>query len=359
MKFRLICTFGFLAAGAGAQVTNIAITPHAAPGSNPTDKLSSTPAAKRVPAAGAAVVGYVMGSGPAEVHPIFGTAKRPLLGGPAVVPAGAQRLYLPPRQQYVLVEESADEPVGVWTLHRAIALNETPETIAVKGAMAHPDLVAFSPRGDAALLYSQATASVQVLTHMPGEPSLTREISMAGQGTAWQFAITDDGALVVAGVADHSLAFSQDGKSWQPLTTGLTPQAWTFISNTHDFAISDTVQKTIMLVSNLGDAARVFRVLSQGVAADGLAVTKNGDRLIAGNVKAGQVWTIDLKTGTLTPQEGIAKLDSLSSLRDGFTFLLSASPSVSLLRLTALPDSADSAASSGTVVWTQDAKGGR
>ncbi len=182
---------------------------------------------------------------------------------------------------------------------------------------------------------------------------------MAGQGTAWQFAITDDGALVVAGVADHSLAFSQDGKSWQPLTTGLTPQAWTFISNTHDFAISDTVQKTIMLVSNLGDAARVFRVLSQGVAADGLAVTKNGDRLIAGNVKAGQVWTIDLKTGTLTPQEGIAKLDSLSSLRDGFTFLLSASPSVSLLRLTALPDSADSAASSGTVVWTQDAKGGR
>ena len=225
--------------------------------------------------------------------------------------------------------------------------------------MSHPDLVAFSPRGDAALLYSQAAARVQVLIHLPGEPLVSREISIAAQETPSQFAITDDGAVIVAVTADHRLAFSLDGATWQPLITGYTPQAWTFIANTHDFAISDTTQKTVALVSNLGGASKAPRVLSLDVAADILAVTKNGDRLVAANLKAGQLWTIDLKTGTLTPPEAIGKLDSLTSLRDGFTFLLSASPTLSLFRLTALPDSPDPSASSGTRSWTQDAKGGR
>jgi hypothetical protein len=275
------------------------------------------------------------------------------------IPGGAARLYLPPRQQYVLVERSAGEPVSVWSLHRAIASNEAIEPIVVKGAMAHPDQVVFSPRGDAAILYSQEPASFEVLTHLPAEPSLARGISVAALGTPSQLAISDDGAVIVAGLADHRLVFSVNGAAWQPLVIGYTPQAWTFIPKTHDLAISDAGQKTIVLFSNLSDAPTSVRILSQGVAADRLAVTRNGDRLVAANMKAGQIWTIDLKTATLTPEDGFAKLDSLSSLRDGFTFLLSASPTISLLKLSASPDSHDLGASSATVGGTQDGKGGR
>ena len=360
MKFRSIFTFWVVASAAVAQVATISITPHASAAPSPTAKLASTQhEEKRVPTAGAAVLGYVLGPGPAEVHPIFGTATRPQLGAPAAVPTSAKRLYLPPRQQYVLVEQSADEPVAVWALHRAIANSETAEPIAIKGAMAHPDLVVFSPRGDAAVFYSQAAASLQVLTHLPAEPSLSRQFSIAALGTPSGLAITDDGALVVAGLADHSLAFSLDGAPWQPLTTGYTPQAWTFIPRTHDLAMSDVAQQTIVLLSNLSEASKAVRVLAQDVAANRLAVTKNGDQLVAADTQAGQLWTIDLKTATLTPQEGFAKLDTLSSLRDGFTFLLSTSPSLSLLKLAASPDSRDLAVGAGTVGWNQDAKGGR
>jgi len=358
MKFRSSLAFWALTSAVVAQVPTVSITPHT-PRPNPTAKLSSTQEEKRVPTAGAAVLGYVLGTGTAELHPIFGTATRPLLGTQAVVPGGAARLYLPPRQQYVLVERSAAEPVSVWALHRAIASNEAIEPIAVKGAMAHPDLVVFSPRGDAAVLYSQATASLQVLTHLPAEPTLARETSMAALGTPSQLAVSDDGAVIVAGLSDHRLALSINGAAWQPLVIGYTPQAWTFIPKTHDLAISDTAQRTIVLFSNLSDESTAFRVLSQGVAADRVAATKDGEQLVAANMKAGQIWTLDVKTAALTPQNGFGKLDTLSSLRDGFTFLLSSSPNLSLLKLTASPDSHALGAGSATVGWTQDGNGGR
>jgi hypothetical protein len=350
MKFRSSLAFWALTSAVVAQVPTISITPHTP---IPTAKLSSSQEEKRVPTAGAAVLGYVLGTGTAELYPIFGTANRPLMGAPAAVPGGAARLYLPPRQQYVLVERNSVEPLSVWALHKAIASNEAIEPVALKGAMAHPDLVVFSPRGDAALLYSQATASLQVLTHLPAEPSLARETSMAALGTPSQLAVSDDGAVIVTGLAGHRLAFSIDGAAWQPLVIGYTPQAWTFVPKTHDLAISDTAQGTIVLLSRLSDASTAFRVLSQGVMADRLAITKDGDQLVAANMKAGQLWTLDVKTASLTPRNGFPKLDTLSSLRDGFTFLLSSSPSLSLLKLAASPDSHDFAAA------TQDGQGGR
>ncbi len=356
MKFRSSLAFWAVTAAAVAQVPTISITQHT-PSATP--KLSSTQEEKRVPTAGAAVLGYVLASGTAALYPIFGTANRPLLAAQVAIPGGAARLYLPPRQQYVLVERSAAEPLSVWALHRAIARNEAVEPIALKGAMAHPDLVVFSPRGDAAVLYSQATASLQVITHLPAEPSLARETSVASLGTPAQLAISDDGAVIVAGLTDHRLALSMNGAAWQPLVIGYTPQAWTFISKTHDLVISDTAQKTIVLFSNLSEASLAFRVLSQGVAADRLAVTKDGVQLVAANMKAGQIWTLDVKTAALIPQNEFAKLDTLASLRDGFTFLLSSSPSLSLLKLAASPDSHDLGAGSGTVGRTQDGQGGR
>jgi hypothetical protein len=359
MKFRSSLAFWAVTSVAVAQVPSISITPHA-PGPNPTAKLSSTQEeAKRLPKAGAAVLGYVLGPGTAELHPIFGTANRPLLGAQAAVPEGAAQLYLPPRQQYVLVERSTADPVSVWSLHHAIASNEAVEPIALKGAMPHPDLVVFSPRGDAAVLYSQATASFEVLTHLPAEPSLSGKISVAALGTLSQLAVSDDGAVIVASFADHRLLSSINGAAWQPLVIGYTPQAWTFIPKTHDLAISDTAQKTIVLLSHLSDESTAFRVLSQGVAADRLAVTKDGDRLVVANMMVGQIWTLDVKTAGLTPRNGFAKLDTLSSLRDGFTFLLSSSPSLSLLKLSASPDSANLGANSATAGWSQDGKGGR
>jgi hypothetical protein len=368
MKFRrtTACWAGLwvVASVATPQVPIVSIKPQSSLttgsiGSGPAPRLSSTQEERRVATAGAAILGYMPGPGPAQVRAIFGTAHTPRLGEQMVVPDGAKRLYLPPRQQYALLEQSSDEPVAIWLLHRSIANQRAVDVLAVKGAMAHPDLVAFSPRGDAAVLYSQADARLQVVSGLPGQPSLSRQLSTAALGTPSQIAITDDAALVVADLADRGMAFSLNGAAWLPLATGYTPQAWTFIPNSHSLAISDAAQRTILLLPDAAEGSSAFHVLAQNASADRLAAAKDGSQLAAANPSAGQIWTIDLKTGIVTPIEGFAKVDTLSLARDGFTVLLSASPRVSLLKLTGSGDFPGSAAHPETIRLAQDANGDR
>ena len=71
MKFRSILSFSVIASAALAQVPTISIAPRAPSEPSPTAKLASTqerstPEKKRVPTAGAAVLGYLLGPGPAE-----------------------------------------------------------------------------------------------------------------------------------------------------------------------------------------------------------------------------------------------------------------------------------------------------
>jgi hypothetical protein len=359
MKFRcmILCWIAFWAVvPARPQASSVSIKPQESLGSSPspTARLAPTPELKEkhVAIAGRPILGYVLGPGPVEVHTILGAAKAPQLGEQVLVPNDTKSLYLSPRQQYALLEQSSDEPVAVWALHRTVLNQEKQDAIAVNGAIAHPDIVVFSPRGDAAVLYSQAAESLQIVSHLPAQPSLSKQLSTARLGTPSQFAVTDDASLVVAALADGRLAFSVNGADWQPLVIGFTPRAWTFIPNTHDLAISDTAQKMILLLPAVGEASSAIRILAQDVAADRLAVTKNGAQLVAANLAVNpgagqQLWAIDLKTGAVAPQQGFAKLDSLSALRDGFTFLLSISPHVSLLKLTAPSDLYDLAAHAG------------
>ena len=82
--------------------------------------------------------------------------------------------------------------------------------------------------------------------------------------------------------------------------------------------------------------------------ADDLAVTKGGEQLVAANASTGQVWIIDLNTGLVTAKDGTASINTISSLRDGFTFLLSTSHGLSTLKLGAIQELHDPANHAGT-----------
>jgi hypothetical protein len=78
-------------------------------------------------------------------------------------------------------------------------------------------------------------------------------------------------------------------------------------------------------------------MLAHNIAADRLAVTKEGTVLLAASTANNKAWTLDLKT--LTPKSVPASaIDTLISLRDGHTFLLSA-PGLALLNISSESDS--------------------
>ncbi len=322
----------------GAQVRSVGIKPGAplAAGTAVPNLLAG--AETRTSVAGPPVLGYVLGPAPAELHAILGTAKAPQLGGSIAVPENSKRLYLPPRQLYAIVEQSSDDPVAVWRLGTATLIGEKDLLTPIKGGMAHPDLVAFSPRGESAALYSKTLGSLQVVVDLPAKPAIREHFSVALVGELIRIAVTDDGSLIVTEDVTGQVQFATD-KGWRPLSGDYAPLAWSFLPKTHDLVVSDATQKTITLVENVSEAPTAVHILAQGMRTDHLTVTKDGDVIATADSRNGKVWTIQLKTGTVTPVLSSAKVDSLSSLRDGRTFLLSSSPVLSLLKPTASSES--------------------
>ena len=279
---------------------------------------------------GAPVLGFiergVPGDSDPQLFPLLGSAAKPFVGPKLLLPADVDRVYLPPRQQYALLRFESGDRLQVASLSGVAGIGRV---IAVPGFIRQPDFVAFSPSGDAAALYSRASSKIEVLAHLPSEPVLVREISLEAAGQISQLAVTDDGALVASASTDGIVRFSKPERenTWEALSVGFAPGAWSFIPGTHQLVISDPVQKAIVLLSDLDHASATAHVLaSQTAPAESLSVSKDGDRLLLAS-SDGRVSSINLvDPGKVplvldTPNKG--RVDGLFELRDGRSFVLS------------------------------------
>ncbi len=314
----------FFAALASAQVPT-AIQPH---------NVSSGGAAdSRLTGVAAPVLGYVLAAGATDLHPVFAGVAAPKLGATLTPPADTKRFYLPPREQYALVELGSNAPLTVWPMHQEFSTGVPQEPVAIPGALAHPDLVGFSPRGTAAIFYSQSENVLQVVRHLPADLVLTGG-SLTHLLPPTQLAVSDDGDLAVARLEDGTLVSSFQGAAWATVPAGTAVSAWSFVAKTHDLVFSDENKQTVTLLTNTsGEWGASKAVLARNVDADLLASTKDGDQLLAAKRGTGQSWVIDLAAVTVTAQEGKQKTEALIVLRDGFEFLLAASPNVAVVKL--------------------------
>ena len=278
--------------------------------------------------AAAPISGYVAGPGPLEIRAVSTVSQKLRLADPVSVPTGSKQIWLPPRQQYALVEQTANEPLSVWAMHKAVITGASQDLLPIKGATAHPDMVVFSPRGESMLLFSRTSATLQVVNHLPAEPTVSRTLSLPPDATPIM-TVSDDGALIAIARTDGSVLLSS-GEKWTMLPTAFSAQALAFIAKTHDLALSDTAQKTIVIFP---DAGKAYRVLAQDVQADYLATTRGGEQLMAANLTQGHIWTVDLKTLQVSQKEAMTNLHDPSALRDGYSFLLSNSEGLALMRL--------------------------
>ena len=282
------------------------------------------------------ILGYIAGPGPLDLRAIVGTAKTARLGPPITLPASAKHIFMPPREHYVLLEGSASEPLAVWLPTRSNA-----ESTPVSGAMPHPDIVAFSARGEAAALYAKTGDRLQVINGLPGEAVVTAQPGVGKLGEPATFAVSDDGAVVLVQLADGRALTALRGAAWQRLPVADGARTVLFVPKTHNLVVSDTAQQALTLLANVGDkpqGALVGMVSGEGVEADRLAFTKEGGVLLAASSSHNKLWTVDLKTMTPAPASATA-IDTLLPLRDGHTFLLS-SPGLSLLNVSVDRDSA-------------------
>jgi hypothetical protein len=310
----------------GAQTPGVSIRPTmGGPGFGLATGSAPAVAGSRL---GAPVLGFIAGPGPLDVRLILGTAQAAQIGGTVVAPTGTKHIFVPPREHYLLLESTAGEPLAVWSPMRASA-----ESNPVPGASAHPSQVVFSARGDAAAVYTTNNDHLQVINGLPAEPKLSIVPAIGTRGEPFSFAVSDDGQIIVASLADGTALVSVRGSNWQRLPAAYGARAAIFVSRTHNLVISDTAQQTLTLVTAVGESTQSARILAHDLSADRLAVNKEGTILLAASSPQKKVWTVDLTT-TGPASVSSAAIDSLLPMRDGHTFLVSSS-NMELLNLAA------------------------
>jgi hypothetical protein len=312
MKLFLI---GFLGAGFGlAQVPSVAvrITPPNAAG----------PATNQV---GTAILGFTAGPAPLQLSAILGVFGAARISQPVAVPETVTRLYLSARQHYALVEQNSAGPLAIWNLDETVLLDHKVSgdgLVAIAGALPHPDLVAFSPRGESVALYASASRQLQVVAGMPNKAFIKKTQPLESPATITMIAVSDDANVVVTKDSVGDLQVSTGDTNWRPVYGAYSPLAWSFIPNSHDLIISDSQENAVFLIEQ-ADSKNARVVLAENCLPDQLAVTSAGEILAALDSKRSILWTIDLKSLGSNVTTSAQNLNSLTMLRNGNTFIAS------------------------------------
>jgi hypothetical protein len=252
------------------------------------------------------------------LYSMVGSTARPAWGESILLPDATSQVFLPPRQEYALLVTGAG--LSVARLSRS-ALYPGP---LLTNAIARPDRVAFSPVGSGVVLVSNSQRLMQALTYRNGKASVLWSLSLSNPGELVNFTVSDDGELVVATFANQPPLYSLKGSEWQPVATNCAPRAWTFLPGSHDLVLSDRFQNAIVLLPRAESAFVAARVLLlDGGDADLIAANKQGTRVLAARNGKSTIWQIELGSGTAQQLSSRSAVNTLRTLRDGETFLIS------------------------------------
>jgi hypothetical protein len=175
---------------------------------------------------------------------------------------------------------------------------------------------------------------MQALTYRSGQASVLWSLSLSNAGELLNFTVSDDGELVVARFANDPPLYSLKGSEWQPLAMNCAPGAWTFLPGSHDLVLSDRFQNAIVLLPRAEGAAIAVRVLLfEGGDADLITVDKQGTKVLAAINGTSTLWQIELASGTAQRLSSRSAVNTLTSLRDGETFLISVQQPPEVLNL--------------------------
>jgi hypothetical protein len=269
---------------------------------------------------GQPILGYITQSSPLRLRAILGVPGSAVLSGAMLLPANTARVHLAPGQAYALAERRNDDPAVV-----VLKAGSAGTAIPVDGAIQTPDVVAFSPTGQSALLWS-ATAGLQVIGGLPGTPAIVRTVGAAAFPKAIQdAAVSDDGDSVLLASEGGAYQLLRDGTTRQVISSA-DSAALAFLPNSSQAAIGDRRAGSVYLwVTGTGQGSA--SLLSTGLAGlDIMRATVDGQSLWITNPGGNSVWQLDIRTGGVRTFSLPVSPVSLDRLPYGEISLISSAP---------------------------------
>src|SRR5438477_10251292 len=191
-------------------------------------------------------LGFVSGQAPAQLQPILGIPGSARLGSTLSLPSTVTQIHIAPGHAYALVQQGPSNPVSMVLLQGITAQTQNLLLTPIAGAIGQVDLLAFSPVGSSAALYSRQTNELQVLTGLPRSPRLYLKASSVAIPTAPQkLAVSDDARVVL--ISDSAGTVYSVSQSGVPLAVHHSPDisALAFVTQSHDSVICDRSLNTI------------------------------------------------------------------------------------------------------------------
>jgi len=269
------------------------------------------------------VLGFVYTVGGMEARAINGVPGGSSLGLPLPVPAGVTSLAFAPGQKYALAEQTEGASLGLM----AFAGAEPGALVQIAGTIPKPDVISFSPKGAAAALYSAPEGQLQVITGLPRNPQLSRQMTSGELPSAVRLlAIADDGATLLAGTANNSVYLLGSGGA-QLLESVSSLGGMVFTPQSNDALIFDSGAGTLSLLHEVS-GAHSSRVLAQGLTGltGNLAVGTDGRHAVITTSNASHLWEIDLASQAVQEVQLPTPPTMLLPLRLSGHFLLAWQP---------------------------------
>ncbi|MGA8026352.1 MAG: hypothetical protein WB992_04350 [Bryobacteraceae bacterium] len=250
----------------------------------------------------APTLGFIAGPTTNQITPILGIPGAARLGDPLLLPNTVTSVHIAPGHAYALIEQGAGGPICVAIL-RGAALGESIIPLPIAGAIHQADLLAFSPTGSSALLYSQQMNRFQVVTGLPGSPSVSGDFPNASVGGAVsRLAISDDGKALLMADDTGAVSFLAPDSGPVPVYQSPNMSALIFLAKTHDAVVCDDRLNTVVLLGSVTNGPVVKTLTSGSLISqpEAAASSADGKTILVASTSQHLVFSIDPASGAIS-----------------------------------------------------------
>jgi hypothetical protein len=270
-------------------------------------------------------LGFVVRQTPVQLQPILGIPGSARLGSPLPLPNTVTQIHLAPGHAYALVEQGRSNPLSLVLLQgvaaQAAALTLTP----VNGATNEIDLLAFSPIGRSAVIYSRQTNQLQILTGLPKSPRLFLSVpNVATPEAPQKLAVSDDAQTVL--IADGGGSVYSLSQNATPVLVYRSPDisAIDFVAQTGDAMICDrSVNRPLVLQHSSTAPVALMATSNDDCQPEAAASTTDGKTILLACPAQHAVLSVDRVSGSTRVHNVSSGPGVLARLSVRDTFLMS------------------------------------
>jgi hypothetical protein len=270
-------------------------------------------------------LGFISGQAPAQLQPILGIPGSARLGSPLLLPSTVTGIHIAPGHAYALVQQGPSSPLSMVLLQGIKAQTQNLQLTPIPGTIGQVDLLAFSPMGNSAAIYSRETNQLQVLTGLPKLPRLSLNLSnLAITGAVQKLAVSDDAQAVLISDSAGSVDSVLQNGALLPVHHSPEISALAFVTQSHDSIICDRGLNTISMLRN--STATPFALgpaMNDTCQPEGAVSTADGKTLLLACPAQHAVLAVNSASGLTHVYNVAATPASLDRLALGDVFLMS------------------------------------